>query len=387
MQVTKKTSKWKNISNPYFLFFLIPALIGSYYIIIRFAQGIGAVSNLNDSYPWGIWIALDVAVGTGFGCGGYVVAILVYIFNGWKYHRYMRPALLAGLLAYSFAGIAVIIDTGRYWNLVNYLIPSYWQPNSMMFQIALCIFTYNIVLVIEFLPIILETINKKNMEDNSRLTVKIYNILNKVLIVFIALGILLPTMYQIGFGSLMILVGHKLSPLWQSNLLPLLFLITAIQMGFAMVLFEAILAADIFKYAHKVNLLKKIAKMILWLLIAFFIIRISDLFYRQAFAHAFTASGKSLSFWIEMLTLLIPIILLFNPKYRISPKKLFICAILILFNSALFRMNAVLIGFNPGNGAGYFPSGPEIMITLALISLEILTFIFIIKTLPISLRR
>ena len=31
-------------------------------VAIRFFQGIAAVSNLSDGYPWGVWIAIDVVV-------------------------------------------------------------------------------------------------------------------------------------------------------------------------------------------------------------------------------------------------------------------------------------------------------------------------------------
>src|SRR6185369_2031962 len=61
-------------------------------ILWRFAAGIGPVSGLSDGYPWGIWIAFDVVTGTALACGGYAVAILVYILNKGRYHPMVRPA-------------------------------------------------------------------------------------------------------------------------------------------------------------------------------------------------------------------------------------------------------------------------------------------------------
>ena len=80
------------------------ALIGGVLIIYRFVFGLGAVTNLSDGYPWGIWITYDVLVGTALGCGGYAMALLVYIFNRWEYHPLVRSAILTSVFGYTLAG-------------------------------------------------------------------------------------------------------------------------------------------------------------------------------------------------------------------------------------------------------------------------------------------
>lgn len=50
-------------------------------ILKRLALGLGDVSDLNGGYPWGIWIAFDLLVGTGLACGGWALAWAVYVFN------------------------------------------------------------------------------------------------------------------------------------------------------------------------------------------------------------------------------------------------------------------------------------------------------------------
>ena len=62
--------------------------------LYRFTQGLGAATAMNDGYPWGIWIAIDVVVGTGLASGGYVMAFLVFILNRGRYHPLIRPAYL-----------------------------------------------------------------------------------------------------------------------------------------------------------------------------------------------------------------------------------------------------------------------------------------------------
>jgi len=214
-----------------FLFFLVITLIGIYFLAKRFMFGIGAVTNMNDGFPWGIWITYDVVVGTAFACGGYSMALLVYVFNNGEYHPLVRPALLASMFGYTLAGVSVFIDIGRYWQIYNVFLPWYTNFNSILLEVALCIAAYIAVLWIEFSPAFLEA--KTGTKSK----------VNKLLIFFIALGILLPTMHQSSLGSLMILAGHKLSPLWWSPALPLIFLISAITMGYTVVIFESTLSS------------------------------------------------------------------------------------------------------------------------------------------------
>ena len=68
------------IVTPMFLLCLAIVGIAGYFTVKRFVYGIGAVSNMNDGFPWGIWIAYDVVVGSAFACGGYVMALMVYVF-------------------------------------------------------------------------------------------------------------------------------------------------------------------------------------------------------------------------------------------------------------------------------------------------------------------
>ncbi len=101
------------IITPFFCFCLLIVCIAGYYVVKRLIFGIGAVSNMNDGFPWGIWIAYDVVVGTAFACGGYVMALLVYVLNKGEYHPLVRPALLASMFGYSLGGASVFLDIGR----------------------------------------------------------------------------------------------------------------------------------------------------------------------------------------------------------------------------------------------------------------------------------
>lgn len=369
------------LNNKTFYLLLVPIVIGFVFIVIRFVNGIGAVTNLSDNTPWGLWISWDVVIGTALACGGYAMALLVYIMNDWKYHHFIRPAITASMLGYAFAGVAIILDVGQYWNLVNFLIPKYWQPNSVLFEIALCVMAYNIVLIIEFLPSLLKRFKS---EENAQFWAnKAIAVLDKTLVGVIALGIVLPTMHQSSLGSLVILVGHKLNPLWQTQILPLLFLVSCIGMGYGMVIFETFLTSDSFKIKRRIDLLSGLSGIMYWFFVVFIVIRLADILLRGAIVQAFVPGVPMLAFWLEILLVGGALAILRKKENRTSPKKLFLSGLLILVSSALYRYDTYVTGYSSVPGSAYFPSAPEMLITLGIIALEVLIFIVLVKILPV----
>jgi len=358
-----------------FLFLAIIFLIGAYFGVQRFfVGGMGAVSNLNGGFSWGIWVVYDVVIGTALACGGYALAMTIYIMNRGRYHPLMRPAILTSLLGYALGGFGAFFDMGKFWQFYEIFLPWNWNFNSVMLEVGLCVATYIIILIIEFSPVFLERIGAKGL----------LKILNKVLFVVIALGILLPTMHQSSLGSLLIGMGHKVDPLWQTwHFQPLLAIISALIMGFSIVVFETSLTSVGLKQPSEAPLLAGIGRIIMWLLVGFVVIRLVILAYQSKLGLILTSGTSSLVFIIEMALFIIPIILLAMAKTRNSPGQLLIAAVCMLFAGAAYRFDAFLITYNPGPGYTYFPSAPEIMITLGIIALEIMAFLFLIKKLPV----
>ena len=69
-------------------------LLGLILIVIRFWKGLGAVTNLSQEFPWGIWIGFDVVTGVAFAGGAYVLTFMVYILGLNKYHSIVRITVL-----------------------------------------------------------------------------------------------------------------------------------------------------------------------------------------------------------------------------------------------------------------------------------------------------
>ncbi len=364
----------KVVTKP-FLFLAFLAAVGGILALYRFWAGLGAVTNLSDGYPWGIWITYDVLVGTALGCGGYAMAILVYVLNRWEYHPVVRSAVLTSVLGYTLAAVAIFIDIGRYWNGYKLFLPWQVNLNSVLVEVALCIAAYVAVLWIELLPAVLE-----KHADRPRAVVWRRR-LEQALPLIAAVGILLPTMHQSSLGALMLIAGPKLSPLWQTMFLPLFFLLTAIIMGFAVTVGESILSSLIFQRPFETPMLARLARIIAGLVAVYLALRLADLLYRGA--PVFSSGFLSTMFFLENLLFAVPLIFLISPSLSRQLGWLFAAAFAVLVAGSLYRFNAFLIGYNPGPGWRYFPATAEILITLGIVAVELMAYLYFVKKYPV----
>lgn len=395
-----------NIFTKSFFFLSALSLVGLFFTAVRFTKGIGAVSNLSDGYPWGIWVAYDVAIGTAVTCGGYTVALLSYIINRGRYHSLVKSAILTSLFGSFLAASSIVVEIGRPWNAHGFLSATSWQPNSAFFELTLCSLGYLIALVLEYLPNLLRHLGSGaptslrtlllNLLLRKGLVVldppgegrgpfpdaRLSRMINRVLICITVAGILLPTIHQSALGSLMLIASTKLHPLWHSPFLPLLFLINCIYFGYAIVIFVSILSSFVLGRGFHNAELAAVGRIIPWLTAAWLVIRIGDLLHRDQVAAVFHGDFYAIFFLAECFLMGIGAIPLFGVARKHSPRRLFICAVVMLLGGGLYRFNVYLIGFNPGNGWHYFPSFAEVMIAVGIVSLEILLYQLLIKLLP-----
>ncbi|MCG8087180.1 MAG: Ni/Fe-hydrogenase cytochrome b subunit [Candidatus Thiodiazotropha taylori] len=357
-----------------FLVLSVVALIGTYYLVQRFIHGMGPVTNINGGYAWGIWVVYDVVVGTALACGGYALAITVYVMNKGKYHPLIRPAILASLLGYGLGGIGAMIDMGRWWQFYNIFTPWHMNFNSVMLEVGLCVATYILVLYIEFAPAFLEKIGAKGA----------VKALNKVLFFFIALGVLLPTMHQSSLGSMLIAMGYKVHPLWQTlHLQPLLAILTALTMGFAVVVFEASFSSVGFRRPSETPILAGLGKAIMGLISVYLLVRFGEVIINGKLGLIFAGDLGSLMFLLETALFVFPLVVLMSEQRRGHGPLLLWASVSMLFAGALYRFNAFLITYDPGPGYSYFPSTPEIMVTAGMVALEIMAYLIIVKKFPV----
>ena len=364
--------KLNDVPNTLLLILLPFIAIFAVIILVRFIWGIGVVSNMSDGYPWGIWITYDVVVGTALGTGGYTMAFLVYLFNKGEYHPLIRSAVMTSAFGYTLAGFSVILDLGRWWNILSMLTPSHWNPNSVLLEVALCIMGYMCVCWIELSPAFLE---RFNINVNKK-------ILNKILLVIIALGMLLPTMHQSSLGTMMVIAGEKLHPLWQTMFLPVLFITSIFYMGYSVVICESFASSLLLNRPYETKMVKKLGPIVGWVGVIWVALRLLILIIEGKFLLIFTSGGYSIIFFIEMIAVCGGIYIVLKKKIN-SPKNLITGAFLFLASGSLYRFSAYLLAYDPGKGYTYFPSGPELFVTLGIIALEVFLYLIFVKYLPI----
>jgi Ni/Fe-hydrogenase subunit HybB-like protein len=346
----------------------------------RFTQGLGATTGLNDGHPWGIWIAFDVVTGTALGCGGYAIAILVYLLNKGQYHPLVRSGILTSALGYTLAGLAIFIDVGRYWNIYRVQFFFWrWNLHSALLEVALCVTAYVGVLWVEMAPAVLEQWRAGRNPRLKQIAANTLPVLDRVMIYVVALAVLLPTMHQSTLGTVMILAGQKVHPLWQTPMLPLLFLLSVVGMGFAVVVFESTLSSWLLGRKFETGMLAALARIMAYVTFVFLLLRFAELAYRGVLGMAFASGWLSFFFWLEFVLFLAPSIMALSPKIASDPGRLFQIAMMLLLGGGIYRFDTYLIAFNPGPGRAYFPAIPELFITVGLVAAEIMGYIYFVR--------
>jgi Ni/Fe-hydrogenase subunit HybB-like protein len=360
------------------------AALGFVLVVYREAMGLGAATAMNDGYPWGFWIAFDVVVGTALATGGYAVAILIYILNRGRYHPLIRSAILTSALGYTLGGVGVMLDLGRFWNTTKLPLFWNWNLNSVLLEVALCISLYTLVLWIELSPAFLERWREAKNERLRKVSRKALPIIERAMPWLLALGLLLPTMHQSSLGSLMILSGPKLHPLWQTPLLPLLFLLSCIGMGYAAVVIESTLSTSVFRLRDETPVLAGLSNAMLTVLGLYLVVRVVDIAARGKLPLVFAGDGYSLLFLLEMALFIAAIVMLLMKGKLTDAGHLFRTAMMIVTAGALYRFSTFLIAYRPAIGGWhYFPALTEILITLGLVSAEVVAYIFVVKRFPV----
>lgn len=353
------------------VFWIILAL-GIYVTIVRFTKGLGAVTNLSDKFPWGLWIGFDVLCGVGLAAGGFVMASAVYIFNLEDYKSILPSAILTAFLGYILVIVALIYDLGKPWNIWHPIIM--WNPESVMFEVAWCVMLYTTVLALEFSPMLFQ---KLRLEKPKK-------IIHNLTIPLVVAGVILSTLHQSSLGSLYLIVPEKLHPIWYSSNLPYLFFLSAVAVGPAMVTIESYLSSRAFKREIEIHILSRLGKVSAVALMVYFVLKVEDIVNYKLFKYIFAFNYESVMFWLEfLLGVILPIVLLTNSKVRESKKWLFYAQLTTVLGFIFNRLNVSITALESYTQARYFPKWSEIVITMFIVSLGFAAFRFIAKNLPV----
>lgn len=358
----------------------VPVIIlGIILIVIRFAKGIGSITNLSQDTPWGLWIGFDVVTGVAFAGGAYVITFMVYILKMKQYHSIVRVTVLNGFLAYLFYAGALLLDLGRPWNVINPIIGNSFGTSSVLFLVAWHFLLYMIAELIEFSPAIAEWLGAKRARK----------ILSGMTIGAVIFGITLSTLHQSGLGALFLMAKDKIHPLWYSEFIPILFLVSSIFAGLSMVIFEGSISHKVFSdqisekdHKSQKNIVHSLSKICAGAMFAYLFLQLLVFIHDKNWEYLNTPMGYW--FLVEMIGfVLVPMILFFYSYRSYNILLIRVAAILTMIGVILNRLNVSVIGFKWDAAVHYVPSWMEFVVTFAVIFAEIWIFRWVINRMPV----
>lgn len=345
---------------------------GFYATLLRFTRGLGPSTNLNDQFPWGLWVGFDVLCGVMLAAGGFTLTAAVHIFNIKRLRPIVRPTLLTAFLGYILVSVALLFDLGRPYRIWHPLIMR--NPHSVMFEVAYCVMLYTTVLSLEFAPIVLERFHWE----------KPLKIIRGILIPLVIGGVILSTLHQSSLGTVYLIMPEKLHPLWYTPLLPVFFFISAIAVGLAMTIFESSISSKYFGRQLELPILQELGRVLFVVLSVFAILRFEDLLHRGMLRTLVRPSYEMYFFWLEVsLSLLVPLVLLAQRGIRQTAGGLYLTSVLVVLGFITNRLNVSITGQETAAGLHYVPKWTEIAVTGAMIAAGFALFGLAAKYLPI----
>lgn len=350
--------------------------IGVAFGLYRFIFGLAASTNLDQQWPWGIWIVADVSF-IALAAGGFTMAAIVHVFHREHFHALARPVLVFAMLGYTCACIALMADLGKYYNIWHPMLPWYWQGNSALFEVGMCVMCYVTVLYIEFVPVLCEGfMNNPSRPRLARAFAALHGTAEKIMPVFIVLGVGISCLHQSSLGHVMVLAPTKLHPLWYTPVLSLMFLVSAVAAGFPTAIVVSLLSNWAMKRKYDMAMLGHLARYVPIFVAVYGGLKLGDMIIRESWVYLFDGSRDAFFFWIEVSAgIIIPLAMLVFRGTRRSPHLLGIACGLVMFGTVLNRTNAYIIGYHPPYTAKvYYPSLTEWAVTIG--ALAALLFIW-----------
>lgn len=345
---------------------LILIFLGIYSAICRFTRGLGAATNLSDSTPWGLWVGFDVLCGVALAAGGFTLTALVHLFGQKRFHPILHSTVLTAFLGYLLVCAGLLFDLGKPYNMWHVVIM--WNPHSVMFEVAWCAMMYTTVLMLEFSPVVLTRFGQK----------RAVALIHRLVIPLVLFGVLLSTLHQSSLGTLFLVVPGKLYKLWYTPYLPILFFISAVCAGFAMVIFESYLSSFFFNKGLEKDLIQDLAQFMVLAAGFYLAIKFEDLFARGVLTALLEPRLETCCYWLEII-LLLPGLLLFSSRLRDSEHATFLCAVSVILGIMINRFNVSMVGLYASTKTIYIPSFQEVAISVFLVTIGVTAFAIAVK--------
>ena len=351
-------------------FLIVLVAAGAVASLVRFVFGLGVTTNLNDTFPWGLWISFDVVTAVPLAAGAFTLGAIVHCFHIKKLEPLVRPAIVTGFLGYSLVSVGLLLDLGqpqRAWHTMVY-----WNPHSPMFEVSMCIAAYTTVLFLEFLSPVCE-------KFGYHVPLRLLRTIEMPLVVAAAS---ISTLHQSSLGTFFLIAVDKLHSLWYNPLLPLLFWISAMCAGISIIIVEATMSHKWMGQPDESELLETLAKILPYVLTLYLTAKLFSLFALTE-GPMFDRPGLVALFAVEMIAgVLAPLVMLMNGNVREHNRLRSTAAWLVIAGVILNRFNVSMFGMME-KGTMYYPSFIESVVTIGIIAAHILFFVLIAKYFPI----
>lgn len=348
-------------------------------LVLRFANGLGAVSESSQSHPWGLWISFNVITGVAFAGGAYIITFMAYIMKMEKYHSIVRLAVLWGFLSYAFYAGALILDLGRPWNIVNPIIGNSFGLGSVLFLVAWHFILYIFAQLIEFSPAITEWLTLKKLRTT----------MVSLTIGTVIFGITLSVLHQSGLGALFLMAKDKIHPLWYSEFLPVLFLVSSIFSGLALMIVLGGICRKVFKnhidteHSRSFNdIVFSFAKVCAISMFVYLFLKMLVLVHNQDW----TLLNTPMGYWFLLEVLgfvLIPFVFFITGFKRKNMPLIYVASVVTIIGIILNRLNVSMIAYLWDDPTKHFPTWMEIVVSVAVILVQIIVFRWIILRMPV----
>jgi molybdopterin-containing oxidoreductase family membrane subunit len=371
--------------------------IGAYGMYQTLWNGL-QVTNMSDRVPWGLWITHDLSA-IGLGAGAFTLSAIIYLFRIKRFEPVARMAVFVGFLGYTSAMLALAMDIGRPDRFWHPLV--YWNVHSVLWEITWCVILYSTVLVIEVLPIILES---KYFDRWPKLQ-SFSHKLHKLTPVMAVLGMALSLLHQSSLGATYgVLSGRAI---WFKPSLPVMFILSAIAGGVSMTLLLTMVLSKL----RGVELIDKwlrrdMSRLAAFALLAYLYLKIWDWAATNYYSHApetadammrlqATTPYNQTFWWLEVVLCgLVPAVILLNRPFRRRHGVLMTALALIVFGVVVNRWNVTLSGlvvppsWSPGVlgnavAASYVPSLIEVAVSIGVLGYATLAFTLGARYLPL----
>ncbi|NHX36323.1 MULTISPECIES: NrfD/PsrC family molybdoenzyme membrane anchor subunit [Halolamina] len=383
--------------------------VGAYATYLRITGGM-ATTNLTSIVPWGAWVAFYIYF-VGLSAGAFLVSTMANVFEVEGMHRIDRDALFAAIISMAVALLFVWIDLGRMdrmyfpfiWRQLTSALS--WEVHAYVAYIGILVTELYFSMRIDLARIAERTsglrqtfytalaLGRLDTSEGSRSFDQRW--LKRAGIVGIPLAI-----FMVHGGTGVLFAVSKARPYWNSGLFPVIFVISALLSGTALVMVVYVLRTRLFDGdSVDPDLLDRLAQLLIGFIIVDAALTAIETFIAIASVHpheietwqVIMYGPMSWSFWWFMVgfSWVFPMVLLTKKAWRRTPSVMVLAGLSVVIGIIAVRFNIVVpaqimpVMEGLPHGA-YFPTLVEWGTSIGMIGVGLLLYTLGAETLPLT---